>query len=189
VMQYNETAYTWLAHGSADGQGLDVDIACKNTLVQYNYVHHNKGGGILLCNIATGDHSGTIIRNNIFYKNEGAYRGSLMTVSSNVGKPMYTITPLLLTVKLLKFFLQTIWANAGKSHDFRYFNNIFMSDVACTGVFDKHNNGNVVFENNLFFKLEVPIPSMKLPCDTILKSACQVRLTDSAKHYFQTRRS
>lgn len=74
----------WL-HGSADGQGLDVDIACKNTLVQYNYVHHNKGGGILLCNIKTGDHSGTVIRNNIFYKNDGSYRGSLMTVSSNVG--------------------------------------------------------------------------------------------------------
>lgn len=74
VMQYNEAAYTWLAHGSADGQGLDVDIACKNTLVQYNYVHHNKGGGILLCNIKTGDHSGTVIRNNIFYKNDGSYR-------------------------------------------------------------------------------------------------------------------
>ncbi|MDR2804130.1 MAG: right-handed parallel beta-helix repeat-containing protein [Dysgonamonadaceae bacterium] len=153
TMQFNEAAYTWLAHGSADGQGLDVDIACKNTLVQYNYVHHNKGGGILLCNIKEGDHSGTIIRNNIFYKNEGAYRGSLMTVSSSVGKTEVYNNLVIINAATPKILFTDDWANAGKSHDFHYYNNIFTADVPCTGAFDKHNMEPVLFENNLFFQV------------------------------------
>ncbi|GHU68337.1 hypothetical protein FACS189413_04980 [Bacteroidia bacterium] len=153
TMQFNEAAYTWLAHGSADGQGLDVDIACKNTVVQYNYVHHNKGGGILLCNIKEGDHSGTVIRNNIFHKNEGAYRGSLMTVSSSVGKTEVYNNLIVINSATPKILFTDDWANAGKSHDFHYYNNIFMSDVPCTGVIDKHNMEPVVFENNLWFQL------------------------------------
>lgn len=153
TMQFNEAAYTWLAHGSADGQGLDVDIACKNTLVQYNYVHHNKGGGILLCNIKEGDHSGTIIRNNIFHKNEGAYRGSLMTVSSSVGKTEVYNNLVVINHATPKILFTDDWANAGKSHDFHYYNNIFMSDQPCTGEFDRHNMEPVLFENNLFFQV------------------------------------
>ncbi len=152
VMQYNEAAYTWLAHGSADGQGLDVDIACKNTLVQYNYVHHNKGGGILLCNISEGDHSGTVIRNNVFYKNDGSYRGSLMTVSSNVGMTdVYNNTVVLDNGTSPVIIFTDDWAQGGKSHDFSYRNNIFVSMTPCTGKIDIHNMEKYSFENNLFF--------------------------------------
>ncbi len=47
VMQFNEAAYT---HYRYDGEGFDIDIACANILFQYNYSHHNYGGGLLLCN-------------------------------------------------------------------------------------------------------------------------------------------
>ncbi len=47
VMQFNEAAYT---HYRYDGEGFDIDIACRNILFQYNYSHHNYGGGLLLCN-------------------------------------------------------------------------------------------------------------------------------------------
>lgn len=47
VMQFNEAAYT---HYRYDGEGFDIDIACSNILFQYNYSHHNYGGGLLLCN-------------------------------------------------------------------------------------------------------------------------------------------
>lgn len=153
VMQFNEAAYTWLAHGSADGEGLDVDIACKNTLVQYNYVHHNKGGGILLCNIATGEHKGTIIRNNIFYKNSGTLRGSLMTVSSNVGKTDVYNNTVVIDPATPQVIYTDDWAKAGKSNGFHYFNNIFIASTPCTATFDMHNMENPVFENNLFFQL------------------------------------
>lgn len=50
VFQYNEAAYTHLPTGAGDGQGFDIDIGNTNILFQYNYSHHNEGGGLLLCN-------------------------------------------------------------------------------------------------------------------------------------------
>lgn len=49
VLQFNEAAYT---HTNRDGQGFDIDIGNSNILFQYNYSHHNDGGGILNCNTA-----------------------------------------------------------------------------------------------------------------------------------------
>ncbi|MDY5440615.1 MAG: right-handed parallel beta-helix repeat-containing protein [Candidatus Enteromonas sp.] len=50
VFQFNEAAYT---HTARDGQGFDIDIGNSNILFQYNYAHHNDGGGVLCCNTAT----------------------------------------------------------------------------------------------------------------------------------------
>lgn len=52
VMQFNEASYTHL-RGGGDGEGFDIDIGNSDILFQYNYSHHNEGGGILLCNIWT----------------------------------------------------------------------------------------------------------------------------------------
>ena len=52
VMQFNEAGYTHL-YGGGDGEGFDIDIGNADILFQYNYSHHNEGGGILLCNIWT----------------------------------------------------------------------------------------------------------------------------------------
>jgi hypothetical protein len=32
-----------------DGQGIDADISAVNTVIEYNYLHDNEGGGILFC--------------------------------------------------------------------------------------------------------------------------------------------
>lgn len=50
VFQFNEAAYT---HTTRDGQGFDIDIGNSNVLFQYNYSHHNDGGGLLCCNTQT----------------------------------------------------------------------------------------------------------------------------------------
>ena len=50
VFQFNEASYT---HTKRDGQGFDIDIGNSNILFQYNYSHHNDGGGLLCCNTAT----------------------------------------------------------------------------------------------------------------------------------------
>ncbi|MDY2913058.1 MAG: right-handed parallel beta-helix repeat-containing protein [Candidatus Enteromonas sp.] len=50
VFQFNESAYT---HTARDGQGFDIDIGNSNILFQYNYAHHNDGGGLLCCNTKT----------------------------------------------------------------------------------------------------------------------------------------
>jgi hypothetical protein len=154
VMQYNEVGYTWLAHSSSDGEGLDVDFACKNTLVQYNYVHHNEGGGILLCNNAGGsEHSGTVIRNNVFYNNKGSYRGSLMTVSGNVSNVEVYNNIILQTIATTNFLLSDNWPNSGKSTNVRFRNNIFTSSIPASIAFVFNNMENPKFENNLFYQV------------------------------------
>ncbi len=45
--QFNEAAYTYLRNGSGDGEGFDIDIGNRNIIFQYNYAHHNEGGGLL----------------------------------------------------------------------------------------------------------------------------------------------
>lgn len=64
VFQYNEAAYTHLPVGTGDGQGFDIDIGNQNILFQYNYSHHNEGGGILLCNHPTDE---------IVYNEDGSF--------------------------------------------------------------------------------------------------------------------
>lgn len=89
VFQYNEAGYTYLRHGSHDGEGFDIDNTCENVYFQYNYAHHNEGGGILVCNLNTklmffdkdgnpvsdfdyqgfGEWKNNYIRNNVFVDN------------------------------------------------------------------------------------------------------------------------
>lgn len=70
IIQFNEVSdhkAPW------DGQGFDSDYNCTNTLIQYNYSHHNDGGFILICNAGKGETSsednignkGSIVRYNI----------------------------------------------------------------------------------------------------------------------------
>lgn len=64
VFQFNEAAYTYLPSGAGDGQGFDIDIGNSNILFQYNYSHHNEGGGILMCNHPTDQ---------ILYNEDGSF--------------------------------------------------------------------------------------------------------------------
>lgn len=91
VFQNNEAAYTFLRNGAGDGEGFDIDISCRDIYFQYNYAHHNEGGGLLLCNstanllrydaagncvspngqfeLLTGDWGNNYVRNNVFAHN------------------------------------------------------------------------------------------------------------------------
>ena len=46
----NESACTYMRHGSHDSEGFDIDNACSNVVFKGNYSHHNEGGGLLVCN-------------------------------------------------------------------------------------------------------------------------------------------
>ena len=66
LIQYNEVS-GHQAH--ADGEAFDSDLACANTVIQYNYSHDNIGGLALICNegnknLGAGN-SGTIVRYNV----------------------------------------------------------------------------------------------------------------------------
>lgn len=68
VVQYNESFNTNKPEG--DGQGFNLDIDTKDSIVQYNYSHNNKGGFILFVDarltpgVLTGS-SDNIVRYNI----------------------------------------------------------------------------------------------------------------------------
>jgi hypothetical protein len=72
VIQFNEVSG---CKGTKDGQGFDCDYNCKNTLIQYNYSHHNEGGFLLVCGpkpkpdiLGT---TGSVIRYNVSYADGG----------------------------------------------------------------------------------------------------------------------
>ena len=84
VMQYNEVGYTRLGKGG-DGQGFDVDSDCRNTVVQYNYSHHNDGGFLLLCTGEARDiHTGTQVRYNLSVDDACVPDRAVITISSPV---------------------------------------------------------------------------------------------------------
>lgn len=69
LWQYNEACYTVYNQGDIDASGFDSDYLCKNTVIQYNYSHHNHWGGLLVCSwgkLKNAFNDGTIIRKNIF---------------------------------------------------------------------------------------------------------------------------
>jgi hypothetical protein len=69
LWQYNEACYTVYNEGDIDASGFDSDYLCKNTIIQYNYSHHNDWGGLLVCSwgkLKNAFNDGTIVRNNIF---------------------------------------------------------------------------------------------------------------------------
>jgi hypothetical protein len=151
VLQYNEAAYTQLANGSADGEGLDVDVACENTLVQYNYVHHNVGGGLLLCNTKNENHKGTIVRNNIFAHNTTTWKGNLMTISSCVGKTDIYNNLIVISNKYPVAIYSDDSFSVGRGKDVTFRNNIFVSEDYTTAKFNTSNIDDCIFENNLYF--------------------------------------
>lgn len=69
LWQYNEACYTVYNEGDVDASGFDSDYMCKNTIIQYNYSHHNGWGGLLVCSwgkLKNSFNDGTVVRNNIF---------------------------------------------------------------------------------------------------------------------------
>ncbi|SHK68998.1 hypothetical protein SAMN02745163_04283 [Clostridium cavendishii DSM 21758] len=77
IMQHNEVYGG--KYGFNDGEAFDIDLYCKNTIVQYNYSHDNKGGFCLFMDGSTGsifrynlsvndgDNTGSPVRNDIFF--------------------------------------------------------------------------------------------------------------------------
>jgi len=69
LWQFNEACYTIYNEGDVDASGFDSDYLCKNTVIQYNYSHHNEWGGLLVCcwgKVKGSFNDGTIVRYNVF---------------------------------------------------------------------------------------------------------------------------
>lgn len=136
VMQYNEVYNNRLAAG--DGQGMDVDINCNDTIVQYNYSHDNEGGFLLVCTDGEeGNYNrGTVVRYNISYNDQD----SLMTIKG-------------IEVTGLKVYNNTFYTDKGypngtistllwRDNDATFTNNIFVDQSSVTSRFVDAKDGD-----------------------------------------------
>jgi len=73
VMRYNKVVGI---DAKKDGQAFDVDINCRNTLIEYNWSQRNKSGFLLVCspNDEVPGTSGIVVRSNVSI-DDGEYRG------------------------------------------------------------------------------------------------------------------
>ena len=181
--QFNEVGYTWKRHGAEDSEGLDIDNACRDVICQFNYSHHNEGGGILVCNLATNttlygsdgeavrkDENGepvtekltgrwfnNIIRNNIFFQNGTPCdneRSAFMTIARETdGMFVYNNTVVLRE----DIDGQSIIFTEDKStfcYNNLFFNNLFVAPKKCGAKFTLDMMKNSRFTNNAFFNID-----------------------------------
>ncbi|MFI3305137.1 MAG: right-handed parallel beta-helix repeat-containing protein [Rikenellaceae bacterium] len=151
-VQYNEVGYTQWDNGSGDAEGLDIDHGNKNTYVQYNYIHHNEGGGILLC-ATIFEHTNSLIRNNIFYRNGGSKKGSFMNITSEVTNVKAYNNLVVLDNVNKQVIYNDDWYETGNAKNIELYNNIFYSVEPTIGVFQHECIENFVVSNNLYYNL------------------------------------
>jgi hypothetical protein len=154
IFQYNEACYTVYNEGDTDARGIDSDFRTKNTIIQYNYLHHNEFGGV----VATGGsgsspwletfNDGTIIRYNILADNQD----HILRTSGKLTNLLFHNNILFTSdkdyLKGIKIIANGQWGGA-YAKNLYYYNNIFLH-LAKNPEFDFGDSYNNVFENNLF---------------------------------------
>ena len=152
VVQYNEVGYAHKPEGCNDAQGFDVDLSCRNTIVQYNYSHDNEGGFLLLCELpktAPYGYCGTIVRNNLSV-NDGNTKGELIALVGPVrgatieNNTFYSSGNVDRTIE--------VWTDDGtdQAADIIFRNNLLISNGR-DNAYNLCNAENFVIENNLYW--------------------------------------
>ena len=180
--QYNEAGYTYLRHGASDGEGFDIDNTCEDVYMQYNYGHHNEGGGMLLCNQATamlkfgadgapaterlesylGNWKNNYVRNNVFVNNgypfgdkeDGNHHSAFVTVARTVNDVVFENNTVVIRGDIYNQHIIDCEDNmVASGHVYR--NNIFYCvDASSEPVFDLGTIKDPVFENNLYYNVK-----------------------------------
>lgn len=165
VMQYNEVYGNRDTNSAQDLQAFDIDIACRNCIVQYNYSHDNDGGFMLLCALDSADNagvSGAIVRYNLSV-NDGKSGLNVFDITGSVSdSKIYNNTVYCGNndVKLVNF------SNYGKA-TVKSSGNLFCNNIFCAaeGVTVSWGYGDSVtkpalqsaeFKNNLFRNIAEP---------------------------------
>jgi len=150
LIQFNEVSGMV---GSKDGQALDSDNNCGNTVFQYNYTHDNQGGFMLICGGSSDGNIGNInttVRYNISQNDgdfdlvvgDGAFSISKDAINAKVYNNIFYVGPHL-----------DVWAmrftHGGCMGDSSFYNNIWYVDGRVSWLFEDFTN--YYFSNNLFY--------------------------------------
>ncbi|MBQ8685329.1 MAG: hypothetical protein IJ514_04065 [Clostridia bacterium] len=183
IFQYNEAAYTWMRHGSEDSEGFDIDNACVDLIVQHNYSHHNEGGGILFCNLATPvverEKDGTpkavdekgepieekvtgrwfrnIVRNNVFYENgnpRDVVRSGLITIARETDHVLVYNNTVVLRDDIDGQSVIHTEDESTYCYNNVYANNVFYAPKKTGARFTVKMMKNSQFINNLYYNMD-----------------------------------
>ena len=175
--QYNEVAYTYMQNGNQDSQGLDIDNSSSNIYCRYNYVHHNEGGGLLLCNAKStltqwntdgtkkgqledvwGDWKDNYVYNNVFAYNGNSLlptRSAFITIARQVHY-MYAYNNTVIvddSIDSQSIIHTEDTTGDATCHDHYYYNNIFYAKKNSWSQFTIGMMYNSHFDNNLFYNV------------------------------------
>ena len=148
LFQYNEVCYT---HGVQDGQAFDIDIACNDTTVRYNYSHHNEGGFQLLMYKTT---------NNDIYGNVSEHdRNGLIWVHENEGGTRFHDNLFYLSMEDVQVFRGPF-----DSDDWVFENNVFYARLPDTEIAWRPR---AKYAGNVYYNIknlpEDPAPRLEKP--------------------------
>ncbi len=181
LFEYNEAAYTYKRHGSEDAQGFDIDNACQNVLMRYNYAHHNEGGGLLCCNLKTGfvlrdekgevilnDGTETIIKetgrwfNNYIYKNyfrnngipTDSYRSAFLTIAREVTYSTFKNNIVVLSPEIHAQSIINTEDMQTHSYELDFVNNVFYASKKTGATFTIPMMHTSRFQNNKYHLID-----------------------------------
>ena len=153
VVQYNEVGYTHKPQGCDDAQGFDVDLSCRDTVIQYNYSHDNGGGFLLLCELSettdADNFRGTVVRNNLSV-NDGGVKGELIALVGPVRGVTIENNTLYATGKVERIVEVFTGDGQNQAKDVVLRNNIIVANGR-DNQFHLCNGENFVFENNVYW--------------------------------------
>lgn len=141
------------ATASNDSQGIEIDALNDRTWVQYNYVHDNTGGFMMLCNIDDSYRSfDGIVRYNISQNDYAHPRQGLFDIySANYGTEIYNNT-FYLTDRALKPNSDQIFlfSAVGAYETMKFYNNIFYYDGTPAAA-NTFGDGSIDWQSNIFY--------------------------------------
>ena len=140
------------ASASNDSQGIEIDALNDRTWVQYNYVHDNTGGFMMLCNVSDNYRSfDGIVRYNISQNDYAHPRQGLFDIySANYGTEIYNNT-FYLTERALKDNQIFLFSEVGAYDTMKFYNNIFYYDGQKPVAANQFGDNAIDWQSNIFY--------------------------------------
>lgn len=140
------------ATASNDSQGIEIDALNDRTWVQYNYVHDNKGGFMMLCNVSDNYRSfDGIIRYNISQNDYAHPRQGMFDIyAANYGTEVYNNT-FYMTERALKDNKLFLFSAVSAYDTMKFYNNIFYYDGEEKVEANTFGDGAIDWESNIFY--------------------------------------
>ena len=155
IFQYNEVYDVRVGSGASasnDGQGIEIDALNDRTWVQYNYVHDNMGGFMMLCNVDDNYRSfDGIVRYNISQNDYAHPRQGLFDIySANYGTQIYNNT-FYLTERTLKDNQMFLFSAVDSYDTMKFYNNIFYYDGETPVAANTFGDNAIDWQSNIFY--------------------------------------